>query len=213
MKIEIDKIYICHYTKLIERKKLLLSNLSNCEIFEYEWVETFDKDNLNKIELECEFQNLFKPNVHGRYLKNSEISIALKHIWIIQESFRKNYESILVLEDDSIIREDFVDKFNLYKSQLPTDWDICFIGECCGLHTPSDPNKYVYKVNQSRCAHAYIVSRRCLSKIIDHIGDVNDAIDWYFTTLINKFDLNCFWFEPSIVSQNKNFITSIQNEN
>ena len=208
--INVDKIYICHYNKLVERKKVLIDNLTKCGLFDYTWVEYFDKDDLEVSILDIRFPNLFKPNPSGRYLKFSEISLLLKHVYIIEESNRIGFDTVLVLEDDAILDLDFSNKFNYFKSQLPIDWDICFIGECCNLHIEPKDGKNVQRSYGSRCTHSYILSKYGINKIINHLKYANDAIDWYYNSMIEKLNLNCYWFEPSISSQNKKFNSTIQ---
>ena len=44
MNIDVDKIYICHYKKLSERKKSILDQLNYFNMINYEFVENYDKD-------------------------------------------------------------------------------------------------------------------------------------------------------------------------
>lgn len=208
--LDVDKIYICHYNKLVDRKKILVDNLHRCGLDNYTWVESFDKDDLDILKLSIEFPYLFNPNPKGRYLKFSEISLLLKHSYIIEESNKNNFDTVLVLEDDVVLNLDFSAKFNNFKSQLPKDWDICFIGDCCNLHIEPKDGKNVQRSNSSRCTHAYILSKCGINKMIKHIRYANDAIDWYYNTMIEKLSLNCYWFEPSLASQNKKFNSTIQ---
>ena len=48
-------------------------------------------------------------------------------------------------------------------------------------------------------------------KIIESIKFVNDGADWYYNNLIEKLNLNNYWFEPSLASQNIMYETTIQN--
>ena len=47
MKIDVDKIYICHYTKLTDRKQFMLKQLHDFGMDNYQFVEHYDKDELN----------------------------------------------------------------------------------------------------------------------------------------------------------------------
>jgi len=209
--INIEKIYICHWNKLIERKKILIQSLDQIGLNKYEFVENYIAAELDEEEISKEYPFIFKPNQKNRYLRKSEISLALKHCWIVKDAFDKNYEDVLILEDDVKLEYDFIERFNYYKSQLPTDWDIAWIGGCCNLHSKNIlPNINVYKENSSRCAHAFIISKIGLSKIKNHISDINEAIDWYYNTLILELELKNYWFEPILATQNNEFKSTVQ---
>jgi GR25 family glycosyltransferase involved in LPS biosynthesis len=208
--LNIDKVYIAHWDKLTERKKIVQEQFDKHKIKNVAWVESFDKENWDRDVIEREFPNIFKMHPSGVFLNKSVISLALKHCWILEDAYKNNLQSILVFEDDIILHDDFVNLFNNYASQLPSDWDICFVGSCCGLHAKYDGVNNVYKHNLSRCTHAYMVSNQGLKKMIPHIRKINDAIDWVFNHFIKDIPLNNYWFEPSIVEQNKNFQSTVQ---
>jgi GR25 family glycosyltransferase involved in LPS biosynthesis len=210
--INVDKIYICHWNKLIDRKIHIIEQLKSQNIFEYSFVELYDKNALDKNKIEKEYPMVFgKINRDKRYLKLSEISLLLKHCWIIKDAYEKQYDSIMILEDDVEFCNNFVNLFNTYKKQLPNDWDCCWVGSCCGLHCNIIPNKNIYRVLNSRCCHCYILSLNGIKKILQDIQNINEGIDWYFNDIIPKLGLNAFWFEPSLAEQSNKFQTTVQN--
>jgi GR25 family glycosyltransferase involved in LPS biosynthesis len=213
MELNVDKIYITHWSKLTSRKDWLISHLSEKNIHSYTWVENYDKDYWNIEDIMLDYPLVFGLNPKGRNLKYSEISLVLKHCWIIKDAFENKYDSVLILEDDAILEDDFISKFNRYKDQLPTDWDICWVGSCCNLHSKLVQDINVYRESTSRCTHTYMISMSCINKIIEYIKFVDDGADWYYNALIEKFNLNNYWFEPSLSSQNTMYETTIQNNN
>lgn len=210
--LKIDKIYICHWSKLTERKINLINHLHRLNIHDYQWVENYDKETWNIDSIKLEYPNVFEPNPKGRLLKYSEISLLLKHCWIIKDAYEHGYNDVLVLEDDVILDSEFIDKFNKFKSQLPICYDIAWVGSCCDLHAaPIVEGKNVYKVNGSRCTHAYLLSKGCINKIVEDIKFANDGADWWWNVMIDKFKLSNWWVEPSLASQNSAYNTTIQN--
>ena len=101
------KTFICHWNKLAERKSHLLEVLREENIIDYEFMEDYSSDNWNTNEIEKNFPKIFGKNPEGRKLKNSEISLVLKHIKIIKEVAEK-YDYALVLEDDVILCDDLI---------------------------------------------------------------------------------------------------------
>ena len=207
----IDKIFICHWDKLTDRKEELIKVLSEENIFDYEFVCDYDKDTWSEEEIKYDFPKIFEVvEGYGRKLKSSEISLSLKHVKIIREVAEK-YEYALVLEDDVILCDNFVEEFLESYNQLPDDWDIAWVGTCCGLHAPTSEGKRVYRVNGSRCTHAYAISNIGAKKVLSELKYCNTGADFFFNLLIEKFNLNNYWFEPALAIQSPEFKTTIQN--
>ena len=207
----IDKIFICHWDKLTDRKEELIKVLSEENIFDYEFVCDYDKDTWSEEEIKYDFPKIFEVvEGYGRKLKSSEISLSLKHVKIIREVAEK-YEYALVLEDDVILCDNFVEEFLESYNQLPDDWDIAWVGTCCGLHAPTSKGKRVYRVNGSRCTHAYAISNIGAKKVLSELKYCNTGADFFFNLLIEKFNLNNYWFEPALAIQSPEFKTTIQN--
>lgn len=210
--LNVDKVYIPHWSKLKERKEYLKEHLQSRGILEYSFVEHFDKETWNVEDVKNEYPNVFSVDKFGRKLNLSEISLLLKYCWIIKDSHKNQYDSILILEDDVELHPDFVELFNTFKGELPEDWDIAWVGSCLNLHAPATPNKHVYRAQGSRCTHAFAINKCCIEKIVKEVTNFCSAADHQFNTLIEQLHLNNFWFEPSIAEQNKSseiFNTSV----
>lgn len=214
----LNKIYICHYTKLSERKPVLSEQLEKLNITVYtEWVEVYDKEDIDFKKLEESLPNINKPmklnNIHNnRKLRQSEISLILKHNYIWNDMIKNNISDVIVLEDDALLDDDFIKKFNLYIQELPNDYDLLWIGSCCNLHSKNiEPNKHIYREDGSRCTHGYMISLKCAKKMIEHHLINNLPVDFMFNEAIIKYGFENYWLEPDLVTQNKKFNSSIQN--
>lgn len=212
VKLNVDKVYICHYSKLIERKKHVIDQLNSNKIDNYQFVELYDKNELNDTSI-----NFLYPNINNFFtnMNDAEKSLALKHAWIVEDMFQKNYSSILVLEDDVVLCQDFIKKFNFYKDQLPLDWELGWVGSCCNLKEPEIENTYVYKTNRgSRCTHAFCLNKNFAVKMHNEFKKINLPSDFYYNHLIKTFNLNNYWFQPPLAFQSLEFNSSLkQNPN
>ena len=208
MNIDTDKIYICHYKKLTDRKIIILDQLQKLGLDNYMFVEQFDKDSWNTEEITKEFPKIFHP---ANKINNAERSLALKHAWIVTDMHKQGYSSVLVLEDDAVLVDDFVEKYNSYMNQMPIDWDIGWVGSCFGLKEPEISNINVYKTNRgSRCTHAYCISKSFSIKIIDEIKNIDKEADLYYNYIIERFNLNNYWFQPPLALQSLEFFSSLR---
>jgi len=80
-------------------------------------------------------------------MKKSMMSLMNKHFYVYKLISEK-YEKALILEDDVILNDNFIENLNNYMTQLPENFDMLFIGDGCNLHIEKDkliPNKNIYE--------------------------------------------------------------------
>lgn len=210
------KTYICHWSKLSERKVYLSQIISSLGINDVEWVESYDKDNWDVEKIKNEYPKVFDLNPSGRHLKKSEISLLLKHCYIIKEVANGNDHYALVLEDDAQLCDNFLNLLKEYIAEMPEDWDIGWPGDCCNLslyHFYKEQyieGKRIYAKEHSRCTHCFVLSKTGANKILGEISIACEGSDFFYSQLIQKHKLNNYWFEPPLATQNPIFHTTIQ---
>ena len=204
------KIYIIHYKKLVERKEVLIRSLNKLSL-PFEFIDKYDRDNLKEIDLVNFTKD--KDNIHK--------SIFLSHIEAYKKSIYENDDMSLILEDDSIPNDVFTENYEKYLKQLPHDFDLFFISPGKNnFHIPfylRNPFKFVHKKRNvetkwgghgaSRCADAYFISKKCSMKLYEEFNNpklkVDTSIDWWMNLMIDKYKLNVYWAEPTIIETNK----------
>ena len=206
----LNKIYICHWKRLTDRKEELLKNLKDQNIKNYTFIEDYDKDNWDISELKKIFPHVFGKTPSGKFLNHPEISLLLKHYHIILDLYNSDNSYALVLEDDVVFCDNFLDELKNCFVDLPDDWDLVWVGTCCDLHSKYVPGKKIYPEKSSRCTHAYMISKKCSEKIINHLDEITEAIDHTYNFFIQKLNLNNYWLEPPLAIQNSNYKTTIQ---
>ena len=189
------KIFVAHYAKLTERKEHMLNEFKRNGITDYEFIETeFDKGDLV-------FENL----------SYSQISLILKHLHIYKKIPE---DGALILEDDVLLRKDFVKTLNSYMEQISgIDYDMIFLGDGCNLHIQKNkliPGKNMYEKSvyptlwardgAIRCTDSYIISKKCADKIHPDI-EMCLPIDWWLSEVCRRNKFKVFWAEPTIVTQ------------
>lgn len=200
------KIFVIHYSKLINRKKHIITQFTKQNITNYEFIE-IDRDELYKYNID-----MFQDN----YSK-SQIAISLSHFYAYKQISEK-YEKALIFEDDVILCNNFTQVLTNYMSQLPTNFDMLFIGNGCNLHIEKNkliPNTFVYQKGLyptswggdgvSRCTDSYIVSKKCAGALCKYINTlkykINKPIDFWQNISARDNHFLVYWAEPTIVRQ------------
>ena len=203
-------IFIVHYNKLINRKKNIINQLNNNGLNNYEFVEQYTRDNLNVNDT-----RIFAKNVN-----NANMAISLSHLYCYKEIVEK-YNYGLILEDDAIFDIHFKNNLINYINQLPNNWDMLFLDDCCNFHIPNAiKTKNIYKKNlnanslggglgATRGAGCYLVSKKCATKITYNVETyyynggykIDDPIDLWLNKVFRRNNFNIYWAEPTISTQ------------
>ncbi len=202
------KTYIVHFELLKERKKNLDEAFKNKD-FEYKFITSYDRRNL-QTEIIKKFENIEK-----KFIAN-----FMSHIEIYRIISESSDEYGLVLEDDSIPQSKFIKNVYTYLNKLPKECDLFYISPGKGnFHIPllkRRPFKKIYKKENkvtswgghgaSRYADAYFISNKCATVLYDEFKNgekkVDTTIDWWKNQMIEKFNLNVYWAEPTIIETN-----------
>ena len=201
------KIFVLHYSKLIDRKTHILSQFKKQNITDYEIIEKYDKEDLEDSDMLL-FDNC---------MPKSMMSLINKHFYVYK-LISETYEHALILEDDVILNDNFIDTLNNYVSQLPENFDMLFIGDGCNLHYEKHkliPNKNIYQKclyptswggdGASRCADSYIISKKCANKLCEYLKNLKNKInlpsDWWLNVAARDNNFKVYWAELTIITQ------------
>ena len=215
--LNVDKIFVLHYTKLEERKKRLdeYLNLNNIDV---EYILDFDQEELTK-EIINEWYNANPTKYHEtidqcykersapyREINKAEISCTIKHYLGIKSVAEKCDNYGLVLEDDVLFVEDFPKHFNNFLEKTPDDWGAIFMGCCAGLRVPKSYLKegvtaYEIPHPASRGGDSYILKKEVAQKIAETMKPFNTISDWELAYQLYLHDVKTYWWEPPLVVQ------------
>jgi glycosyl transferase family 25 len=191
------KIFVIHYKRLHSRKKDIIEQFEKFRFTNYEFIEHYDRDELTDQDKQ-NFEEGYQP---------CQIAITLSHLYAYREIATK-YQGALILEDDAILHDNFVELFDYYIHQLPSNFDMFFVGHGCNLHIPQEDiisNCNVYKKLQTRCTDSYVITRDCAQKIVNYFDNIsykiNSPVDFWLNTVLKDLDLEVYWAEPHIVIQ------------
>jgi GR25 family glycosyltransferase involved in LPS biosynthesis len=223
MKLNIEKIFIIHYKKLTERKTFIEDQISKSglNVSDIEWITNYDKDEWILDDIKKEYPQMFDSSgIHCKLIKSqlilSDVSMDLKHLHVMKEIVKRNIKDALIFEDDCFIGDDFIENFNRYKSQLPPDWHLFFVGGDYQTSENIVPWKNVYErkgFHSSRGTFCYSISNSGANLMLPLFKNINDPPDWYFNYVIDTLNVNNFWAEPPLIRHNYSFESTRHYEN
>lgn len=207
-------IYVMHYTKLTERKKMMLEQLDQTKLSEQipvTWVEEFDRENITQDDLKIGY--LHNPNILPRPMSLAEIANGFAHLHILDQVGEGDI--ILVLEDDTIFKENFIQNLTAIITELPSDWEfVCLGGPTVHVTCPAetlpgstrlDVNPEMLKIHKPTSpgpctASCFLVNYTGARKILDcgYARPLSVPIDELIWMAGRLLDIKMYWCQPWI---------------
>jgi len=117
--------------------------------------------------------------------KLGEIGNFGSHYLVWKNLLESDLDNILVFEDDSLIHDDFIDKYNIAMNNTPEDFDVLSIyvdqnqyPRLQGNHYVNDYISYGYQDWSTLC---YVVSRQGARKMLEYVKEngMDYPTDWF----------------------------------
>jgi hypothetical protein len=146
----------------------------------------------------------------ARCLSKGEISLVLNFIAGVQSVVRDNRKTVLFLESDVFLREDFIERLDALLATLQTrDWDYVSLGEGARTRPPgcdpslfaetklyTPPHSFVY-----RCTDSMLFRVDYLRKVLSTIVPFRECLDWELNIQHMHHKSIALWADPPLVEQ------------
>jgi len=215
--LNVDKIYVLHYTKLKERKERL-DEMFYMHDLDVEYITEFDQEDLTQEMIDESYdrrKESYDAKIHSAYKERStphrviniaEISCTFKHRLAIQKLAAECPSHGLIFEDDVILVPNFTYLFNKFLDNTPDNWEAIFMGCCANLRIPKklqqiNKNAYLKEHPASRGGDSYLLKNNAAKKIASTMDTFVTIADWELGHQIYKHDINTYWWEPPLVVQ------------
>lgn len=155
-------------------KKLLSSNILN-----YEFIDAIDGIDPQIINLfEC-----IKKNTNTEIITTGHFACLLSHIKAIKMAIKRNYQNIMILEDDTSFCDNFLIKLN--QLEIP-DFDILYLG---GIISKKKIylNNWSFGTNRIMGAYGYILSEKIYKDVISKLEKYEEYVDVLFIKEIQPY--------------------------
>jgi GR25 family glycosyltransferase involved in LPS biosynthesis len=224
---EIEKIFICHYSKLENRRRGMLRQEESYKFCDVEWITEDAVKNwpfqqyYNASEeflggrVKSNFGREYRVSYHR--LTRGEIEITLQHIAAYQKIVAENLAQAIIFEDDVILKDNFRENIARCVKLLPEDYDVFYFGQGCFPEQKFDETetreKYadgsftVYKKEnrQSRFTDSYLISRKAAETLLAKMIPFCFPIDWELNYQQFVLALNIYWVYPTLTYQGSGF--------
>lgn len=144
----------------------------------------------------------------ARCLSRGEISLVLNFIWGAQEAVRRGYKTVVFLESDVFLREDFVSRLDGLIAQNAV-WDYVSLGEGVRTRPPNcdisqfgptklyqPPHEFVY-----RCTDSMLFHVSYLERILYTMQPFRECLDWELNIQNMHHHGISLWADPPLVEQ------------
>lgn len=202
--------YIIHYTVLTDRR-VYMEGVERGVGLKCQWITGWDREEILTGHEGGEFGD-------PKELTAGSVSLILKHLEVYRRVVAEPEGWHLILEDDVVLVENFQKRLEECLAQLPSEWDLFFIGLGCDLHVPwwkRRRGKRVYyrgwrrgwlwgRGGCSRCTEAYLIHPDFARRLLEsQFGKppFNRPIDWHLNAAGKVLKARSFWAEPPLVKQ------------
>ena len=137
------------------------------------------------------------------------IGCTASHLQILQNVLAGEHRSVCIFEDDA----EYISDFSKYLSQIPENWDICFLG--VNEIVEGEPvSQTVVKVRRFWGTHAVILREKAMRAIQEmYFQSLKDdyalPADWLYSYAIQKFGLKAYAPKVAHIRQKPGFISTI----
>lgn len=209
------RVHVIHYTRLKERRTHMERVLKEqgLDRFPVDWMTAHDREEV-LAEGAYERGEWGDPDV----IAAGSVSLILKHLEVYRKVVAEPHVRHLILEDDVLIRPGFLPALSNCVTELPKEWDMCFVGLGCDLHVPwwlRRAGKHLYWRGWkrgllwggggcSRCTEAYLIHPGCAERLLSSRfaqPPFQRPIDWHLNAAGKALHIQSYWAEPPLVTQ------------
>jgi GR25 family glycosyltransferase involved in LPS biosynthesis len=200
--------HVIHMKSSNDRKNniLKMENKLNQKINIFDAINGKDVININEYdsEIKCKFETE----------KQNEVGCYLSHYLLIKHLLNSNNDYTIIFEDDFNITVDDLHGIIInIILLLENNFDVVFLGTTDLIHFFYNTEiNNIYKPKKHLFGtQALLINNKYINKIYNELKYFNNAIDNKYYELHKTNKLNIYVIHPSLVIQDKNFKSTIQN--
>lgn len=172
----IPKVYVINMDKSTDRLEKISQEFSR-EVLGFERFKAVDGSKFDIVQLERDETYLYSPDRNYPRMTNGEFGNYFSHLKVLKQVVKDNALAIVV-EDDIILTNGFLGKFQEVIRTAPTDWDLIFLGTySLQLYPlingrgffPWDDGLELIDAQRHTGTYGYVVSPAGAKKLVDNM--------------------------------------------
>jgi glycosyltransferase involved in cell wall biosynthesis len=179
-----DKVYCLNLNRRIDRWESMQEKLKSLGI-KAKRFEAIDGD-----EIDAEILSKYSINKYA-------VGCIFSHYEIIKDAKLKKYKNILIIEDDVLFSDNFLEEFER-KMKMLNSWKMIYLG-CSQYDWDVDIIDGFYNSKNSLGTFAYAIDRSLYDEILDTDNIRDTPIDNILSIIQNKHYGECYNFFPNII--------------
>lgn len=208
----VDRIYYINLDRRPDRNAHMLKQMQN-ERINMKLVERFPAIDGQSLILTPEQEKMF---AHADYIRDDNrkqiIGNQLSHYQILQDMLKKNYDNILILQDDVVFKKGFLKYLEKVMNNIPKDAEIVNLGthkygnravfvpvdmennKENDMDCKTDINETICRIHNHTNPYslAYIVTKKGASNLIEYFNKTGflRATDWNYNDYLSSKNIN-----------------------
>ena len=201
----INQIYIINLKHRTDRWDKCIEQLNKYNITRYIRFDAIKPD-LNEINpIQYSKNNLL---VNTNYIIGS-LGCKLSHLNIIKHAKKNNFKQILILEDDFLLTDNFIHKFDSIIEKINKKniiIDMLYLGFSVVRTDPYNDTEItnLKKLKNCHTTHAYILNESFYDTVINEVDTCYCEIDVCYVNLQKKYE-NIYGISPCLISQRESY--------
>lgn len=196
-----DKVFCINLDRREDRMLLAAEELKKFNI-DFERFSAVDGDTLVKEDYTT------NPNI-----PTGHIGCTLSHARLISMCKERGYKKVLVLEDDVVLSEDFENNFTNYIKELPSNWDMFYLGGNHNFHMGQKlrmVSEHIGKCHSTFSTHAYAINESLFDEAISVLSKGEKQVDVYYSEIQKRRYIYSLY--PGVANQRADY-SDILNQN
>jgi len=222
-------IVVINLKKDVDKKNHIKQQLSDLNL-EFNFFEAIYGEGLSDKELSAIYNPKLSIDKGMGVLSKGEVGCALSHFGVYQKIIDEDIDEMIVLEDDAVIGQDFVESMGIVE-HLPKNWELFLLGysaqagakdaTVCNLDVDLKNNPTSFNVSVllkmvgGTGTHGYVINKRGAERLLSYMSLLHLPIDFYtgnHRKTGNQSMNNVYLIHPRVVDINHNFDSSIGDE-
>lgn len=207
-KLQVDQVFVIHARTSLEYRRAFMEEQLAAKGISFEFILEGDIEDLSPTVLEQYFALPMQ-------VYDARTSCALKHFYAFEKVVNRSLRNVLILEDDAILSENFVQDFNKLilelKHRQDLDEDLAYV--CIENSTleyipkrSRRAQQQLYPASKTRGSGGYYITHEVASRVLEYIyrDRCHTSNDLFFSTLFPQLEIPVYWCHPTLVEQASN---------